>query len=461
VGGETFGNYEVIATLGRGGMGVVYLAQHRTLARRAAIKVLIPELTRAPDIVRRFFLEARATSLIRHPGIIEVFDYDIEADGRAYIVMEYLEGETLAACLERVGALPWQTACALANRIAAAVGAAHAHGIIHRDLKPGNVFLSNLDVDVASAATERRIKILDFGLAKLLSDDGAGSRITRAGMLLGTPAYISPEQCDAAGEVDHRTDIYALGCILFEMICGQLPFAPSTFRAMLAAHMFQTPTRASTLVPAVPAWLDQLIARMLEKTAAERPASMREVADALSPAAADDARMTLLLSPEEAGQEGLQEKALRRGTLLRRPVSRRRISFGRISRRGMRFAGVVAGFVVLAAVGAVTLSRSRAGRTRGQAAESEPASEPAAATVVAAPAPITVATPGPLPVVDDRLGMAAPSPVNEPDAESPVAVVPADTSAPLKRRSGEARARRRSELPRGGAAVGTDGIVDL
>ena len=306
VAGETFGNYEVIATLGKGGMGVVYLAQHRTLARRAAIKVLVPELTREPDIVRRFFLEARATSLIRHPGIIEVFDYDIEADGRAYIVMEYLKGETLAECLQRVGTLQWQTACAIGNRIAAALGAAHAHGIVHRDLKPGNIFLSNLEIDVATAATERRIKILDFGLAKLLHDDRASTRITRAGMLLGTPAYISPEQCDATGEVDHRTDIYALGCILYEMICGQPPFMPSTFRKMLAAHMFQAPTRASALVPAVPAWLDQLIARMLEKNAADWPASMPEVADALSPCA-DDAGMTLLLSRQETAERAVQK----------------------------------------------------------------------------------------------------------------------------------------------------------
>ncbi len=194
--GETFGNYEVVATLGKGGVGVVYLAQHHTIARRAAIKVLAPELSKDRDVVKRFFLEALATSLIRHPGIVEVFDYDVESSGRAYIVMEYLEGETLAACLERTGTLSWQTACAIAQRIASAVGAAHAHGVVHRDLKPGNVFVSR--VAASSTVTERRIKVLDFGLAKLLSDDRGSEPITRAGMLLGTPMYISPEQCNSA-----------------------------------------------------------------------------------------------------------------------------------------------------------------------------------------------------------------------------------------------------------------------
>ena len=257
--GETFGNYEVVATLGKGGVGVVYLAQHHTIARRAAIKVLAPELSKDRDVVKRFFLEALATSLIRHPGIVEVFDYDVEPSGRAYIVMEYLEGETLGECLERSGSLPWQTACAIAQRIASAVGAAHGHGVVHRDLKPGNVFVSRVvgSFDV----TERRIKVLDFGLAKLLSDDRGTERITRAGMLLGTPMYISPEQCTGADQATHSADIYALGCILFEMITGRPPFERDGIRAILAAHMFEAPPR----LPDVPAWLEELILRMLAK----------------------------------------------------------------------------------------------------------------------------------------------------------------------------------------------------
>ena len=216
--------------------GVVYLAQHRTIARRAAIKVLAPELSKDRDVVKRFFLEALATSLIQHPGIVEVYDYDVEASGRAYIVMEYLEGETLAACLERTRTLSWQTACAIAQRIASAVGAAHGHGVVHRDLKPGNVFVSR--VVASSNVAERRIKVLDFGLAKLLADDRGNEPITRAGMLLGTPMYISPEQCTSSDQVTPSADIYALGCILYEMLCGKPPFEREGIRAILGrAHV--------------------------------------------------------------------------------------------------------------------------------------------------------------------------------------------------------------------------------
>ena len=191
--GETFGNYEVVATLGKGGVGVVYLAQHHTIARRAAIKVIATELSKDRDVVKRFFLEALATSLIRHPGIVEVYDYDVESSGRAYIVMEYLEGETLAACLERTSTLSWQTACAIAQRIASAVGAAHRHGVVHRDLKPGNVFVSRVRGVVERGRTADQSARLRPG--EVARRRSGTEPITRAGMFLGTPMYISPEQC--------------------------------------------------------------------------------------------------------------------------------------------------------------------------------------------------------------------------------------------------------------------------
>src|SRR5215831_13553359 len=134
--GEALGNYAVVAPLGKGGMGMVFLAEHQRISRRAAIKVIAPELTEDPAILRRFFDEARATSLIRHPGIVEVYDCDVDRSGRAYIVMEYLEGETVASCLRRMGRLSWNAASGVARRVAEAVGAAHESGIVHRDLKP-------------------------------------------------------------------------------------------------------------------------------------------------------------------------------------------------------------------------------------------------------------------------------------------------------------------------------------
>jgi len=280
--GETFGNYEVLAAIGKGGMGEVFLAQHQRIARRAAIKVLSPELTRYPDAVKRFLTEARATSLIRHPGIVEVLDCGIDARARAYIVMEYLEGETLAAYLKRAGRLPWRLACAIGRQIADAVGAAHGSGIVHRDLKPENVFL--WAGDPGAAAPGVAVKVLDFGIAKLLSFEARAERITRDGVMLGTPRYTSPEQFFGASEVDQRTDVYSLGCIVFEMICGAPPFVIDRLQALMAAHMFEPPPAASAAVPAIPAWLDQLLARMLAKTPEERPASMVEVAGLLAAA---------------------------------------------------------------------------------------------------------------------------------------------------------------------------------
>ncbi len=492
--GETFGNYEVVATLGKGGVGVVYLAQHHTIARRAAIKVLAPELSKDRDVVKRFFLEALATSLIRHPGIVEIFDYDVEPSGRAYIVMEYLDGETLAACLERTGSLPWQTACAIAQRIASAVGAAHAHNIVHRDLKPGNVFVSR--VAASSHATERRIKVLDFGLAKLLTDEPGSEPITRAGMLLGTPMYISPEQCTSSDQVSPSADIYALGCILFEMICGKPPFEREGIRAILAAHMFEAPPRASSRVPALPAWLDELVARMLAKKPEGRPASMVEVAETLATAGREDAGLTWLMSgsatamlpsvvlPTPAPRmfrwhDSWQLPRLRlpsrlfpsRLRLPSRLLPSRFIPSGlrrlpsrlRLPAMDRRVAGAVAGLAALVVVASVTFLRG------GHPSHRAAASLAAVTTrVVAAPAPAKIADPG-LMTANAVDSVRAPEPlapaptaaVVMPDAQVPIQAPPPELRAPVKRRNGEAPARRHPDSPRPHAPVGPDGIVDL
>jgi len=467
--GETFGNYEVVATLGKGGVGVVYLGQHHTIARRAAIKVLAPELSKDRDVVKRFFLEALATSLIRHPGIVEVYDYDVESTGRAYIVMEYLEGETLSACLERTVMLPWQTACAIAQRIASALGAAHAHGIVHRDLKPGNVFVSR--VTASPNATERRIKVLDFGLAKLLSDDRNVEPITRAGMFLGTPMYISPEQCSAAAEVTPSADIYSLGCILFEMICGKPPFERESLRAILGAHMFEEPPHVSERVAGVPAWLDDLIVRMLAKKPDERPASMEEVAEALASAGREDAGLTWLMPGSATAMLPatlLPTPAPRRRWrhLLRAPFVRmprlsrvaRQLRLSVIDRRVRRVAGVAAGLVALAVVGTVALSRG------GHAARR--ASPVASPRAVAAQPPAKIARSDPLTaisVVPPSVPVAPPptAAVEVSEAPGSLQVVPVPVPAPVKRRIGETPARRRPESPRVRAPAETDGIVDL
>jgi serine/threonine-protein kinase len=283
--GERFGSFKAVATLGAGTMGEVFLAEHQRIQRRAAIKVLVPEGSRNADMMRRFFIEARVISLIHHPGIVQVYDCDVHRNGRAYIVMEYLDGETLACRLERVRRLPWAAACRIARLVADAIGAVHQQKIIHRDLKPGNVFLLH-DTTWPQPA---EVKVLDFGVAKLLEGDNAGGPATTAGHVLGTPEYMSPEHCSGA-RVDHRSDIYSLGCMLFEMVAGVPPFSAASVRDLLTSHKFRAPPALSALTADTPAWLDQLVARMLRKDPDQRPQAMVEVARTL--AAADDAGPT-------------------------------------------------------------------------------------------------------------------------------------------------------------------------
>jgi tRNA A-37 threonylcarbamoyl transferase component Bud32 len=278
--GAQLGPYIIIRQLGAGGMGVVFLARHRHIGREAAIKVLLPELTRNEDIVARFLTEARATAAIRHPGIVEILDCDIDPSGRAFIVMEYLRGESLAQRLAR-GTTALRDLAAVVtvgSQVASALAAAHARGIVHRDLKPDNIFLAT-DGGASGAVT---IKILDFGIAKLISGDGEqGLNKTRTGSLLGTPAYMSPEQCRDASAIDHRADVYALGCILFEMVAGRPPFVRQGSGEIIVAHVVEPPPSLSSLAPDVDPALEALIAQMLQKDPAARPQTMSEIAGRL------------------------------------------------------------------------------------------------------------------------------------------------------------------------------------
>jgi serine/threonine-protein kinase len=297
--GRTIGSYTIVDKLGAGGMGEVYLAEHRRIARRAAIKFLLPSLSRDSDVVARFFNEARATSVIKHPGIVEIFDCDV-VDDRAYIVMEYLEGESLAGALNRVGSFAGEIAsvASVGGQIAGALSAAHAKGIIHRDLKPENVFLAMEDGGDGNFT----VRILDFGIAKLAGDSaiGGGGSNTRTGSVLGTPVYMSPEQCRGLSTVDFRADIYALGCIMFEMLTGRHVFVKEAPGDLLVAHIHEPAPRVSSLMPAVPPVLDDLIARMLAKNPADRPISMAavvsELEDLLGTKAAEFARKIPLTS---------------------------------------------------------------------------------------------------------------------------------------------------------------------
>src|SRR4051812_48281306 len=259
-------------------MGAVFRAHHELLGKPAAVKLLRPELTSRPELVQRFFNEARAASAIRHPGIVDVFDFGYTDDNRAYLVMELLEGELLFDRIAR-GRMAELDAARIARGIASALTAAHGMGIVHRDLKPDNIFLVP-DPDLPGG---ERAKVLDFGIAKLADPSGApiGSQHTATGTLIGTPLYMAPEQARAASAIDHRADLYSLGCILYEMLVGDTPFkAEGGPGEIIAMQLFGEVTPPRAIVP-ISRELDAIVMRLLQKQPADRFQSAAELSAAL------------------------------------------------------------------------------------------------------------------------------------------------------------------------------------
>jgi serine/threonine-protein kinase len=272
---QTIGNYRVTSLLGEGGMGVVYMAQHPVIGRKVAIKLLHAVLARDPDIVARFFNEARAIHMIAHENIVEILDFGQTTDGQPYFIMEYLTGESLSDAVGR-GAMPVEQVEAIGVQMCRALQAAHTKGIVHRDLKPHNVQLC------LKADGSLLVKILDFGVAKILaSPDGSQSVKTRTGSLMGTPLYMSPEQCKGAGVLDHRTDIYSLGVMLFEMVAGRPPFVAEGVGELFAKHMLEEPPPITELAPNVPPHMAGAIMKALAKDPDARFASMDDFRKAL------------------------------------------------------------------------------------------------------------------------------------------------------------------------------------
>jgi eukaryotic-like serine/threonine-protein kinase len=261
--GTMVGEYAVEGQLGEGGMGTVYAAVHPVIAKRAAIKVLHPALSVNREMVERFIQEARSVNQIGHANIVDIFAFGTLPDGRSYFVMERLQGESLRERMQ-AGEIPIRDVLAILETITIALEAAHDKGVVHRDLKPDNVFLVDFKRD------RPLVKLLDFGIAKLLGDGSALTERTRTGNLLGTPGYISPEQARGHA-VDHRTDIYALGAMAYELLTGELPFLADNGADMIAKHLHAPPPSARAANPRVPAALDKLIVRLLAKDPDRRP----------------------------------------------------------------------------------------------------------------------------------------------------------------------------------------------
>src|SRR5262245_14710444 len=269
--------YLILARLGEGGMGRVYVAEHVKMNRQCAIKVMSAQLMNDAESTTRFAREASNAARILHPNVAAVFDYG-EADKTVYLVMEYVDGESLSTILAREGALDPRRAVAIARQIADGLTAAHELGIVHRDLKPDNVI-------VAAKRDGREVaKVVDFGIAKAVSDSPQDS-LTRSGLVIGTPEYMSPEQL-LGDPVDARTDIYALGCMLYQMLTGVQPFAGDTREQMIRRRLNEPPPHVQAVIPELPKRLDSLIAHMLARAPNERLASAAAVSAGLDPAVA-------------------------------------------------------------------------------------------------------------------------------------------------------------------------------
>jgi eukaryotic-like serine/threonine-protein kinase len=274
IGSTIDGKFRVDAQLGRGAMGTVYRATQLNLERPVAMKVMRSDILSNPVAIERFKREALAIARLKHPRIVAIYDYGVASEVGAYIVMEYLEGKALNAEVKERKTLPIALAIRWMRQVCSAVAVAHEGGVIHRDLKPHNIFLE---------ATQDGpfVKVLDFGLAKLqrATDDGVGS-LTKSGTLVGSPPYMSPEQCEDL-PLDAQSDIYSLGCVFYEMVAGRPPLVGSSPIDTLVKHMNEHPRPASELNPEVPAELDAILLKALAKHKKDRYESAAEFGQVL------------------------------------------------------------------------------------------------------------------------------------------------------------------------------------
>ncbi len=272
--GQVVGNYQILSKLGTGGMGAVYLAEHPLIGKKVALKVIHRELSGNREVVQRFFQEARAVNTIGHEHIVEIHDFGQTPEGDHFYIMEFLDGLTLAQAISRERRLDVRRALHISAQIASGLAAAHACGVIHRDLKPDNVMLLQRGLGGGDF-----VKILDFGLAKMFASGNAP--LTAMGVVLGTPQYMSPEACESKRDVDHRTDIYAVGILLFQMLTGALPFDGASMGEVLVKQVTQLPPAPRGLNPEIPPSVEQIILRCLAKKPDGRFATMEQLRDAL------------------------------------------------------------------------------------------------------------------------------------------------------------------------------------
>jgi serine/threonine protein kinase len=366
------GKYELVALVGQGGMGAVYEARHKILGRRFAIKVLRPELCDRPTMMERFQREAMAAGALENDNIAAVTDLGVAPDGAPYLVMEFLEGENLAALLARQGPLAAPRAADIVRQAAYGLLAAHDKGIVHRDLKPENLFVCrrNDGTDL--------VKILDFGIAKLQLEP-RDANITATGASIGTPHYMAPEQARGEKRVDHRVDLYALGVILYELLAGAVPHPGDSYNEILYHIFSKRPRPLDELRPGLPQGLSRLVHQLLEAEADRRVQTMVELVEQLG-----------AYAPREPAAEAAAASPLSRANADTVPTGVTNVTLApagsdgtRSRARATRVVSIAALLVTVAALIYVGLSREPASEHAGseeRAAAAEPAApaEPAA-----------------------------------------------------------------------------------
>ena len=389
--GQVFGGkYQIERLLGEGGMGVVYGARHKVIGKKVAIKLLHGDAVKDPEVVERFKTEAQAASSIGNEHIVDITDFAELPDGNTYFVMEFLDGKPVTKLFEELKRVPTQRLVKIARQITQGLGAAHAAGIVHRDLKPDNIFLckrSGGEVDF--------VKILDFGIAKV---GASTNKLTKAGAVFGTPHYMSPEQASGS-PIDQRTDIYALGVILYEGAVGRVPFDADNFMGILTQHMYKAPVppRALPECPSdLPAGLEVIIMRCLRKKPEERYTTMEELGEDLDrlargevPKAAHD---MMALS---AGYQSLAQSALD-AHQMPKPIPGQPIPGAPSKTKWPLYAGVagvlaVVGIATVALMGGSRKTNADGGQTTTQASAEKTAdprpAQSATTTATAAPTP--------------------------------------------------------------------------
>ena len=253
----------------------MYLGEHTLIGKKVAVKFLHTEFTGDEDIVKRFYREARAAAAIDHKNIIDVMDVGLSPTGEPYMVMEYLEGESLSSMIEHAGPIDFPAACGILEQVLTALDAAHKKGIVHRDLKPDNIFI------VKKEGEPPQIKLIDFGISKFTGAASGDTKLTKTGSLLGTPAYMSPEQARGVGDIDHRTDIYSMGVIFYEMLSKSLPFTGENYNDLLINMLTTEPRSLLEACPTLPAEAEQPVLQAMNKSPDARFQSAMEMLSAL------------------------------------------------------------------------------------------------------------------------------------------------------------------------------------